>query len=274
MRTEDRNDSSKVLKSTLASETLHEQWWDTYLDAANIRFHEKVFDRIYTAFSDSENDEILDAGCGNCTHAVALARRGLRVLGIDFSNAALSAGRELITQCGLSDQVTLQHDDLTALSFPDARFKNVICWGVMMHIPRFEKAIAELVRVTEPNGVIAVHENNRKSPEAVARKLVRKYISRNQTLYETEAGDEYWKTTPAGSLLARVADIPWMVDRFQAHGCHLEQRIPVQFTESYTKLSSKTAREIVHAWNDCWFNYIGLPSLASGNLLFFRKSTC
>jgi len=272
VKTDERTDSSDILKNTLASETVHAQWWDTYWDAANIRFHEKIFDKIYTIFSESGDDEILDAGCGNCTHAIALARRGLRVFGIDFSDAALSAGRAMIAQCGLDGQIKLQQDDLTALSFQDARFKNVICWGVMMHIPQFRQAIGELARVTRPNGLIAVHENNRQSPEAIVRRLVRKYISRSRTIHETEAGDEYWKTTPAGSLLARVADIEWMVDRFREHGCHLEQRIPVQFSESYTKLSSKTARGFIHAWNDCWFNYIGSPKLATGNLLIFRKT--
>ena len=242
------------------------------MDKSNVRFHEKVFDQIFKICSVGDDDEILDAGCGNCTHAMAFARRGARILGIDFSDAALSAGREMVSRCGRADQITLQREDLTALSFPNNRFSCVICWGVMMHVPQFDKAIAELARVTRPNGFIAVHENNRMSVDAIVRRLARKHIRGHQTIVETAAGDEYWKTTPAGTLLARVADIDWMIEKFRDHGCQLERRLPVQFTEIYTKLDRKIARDLVHAWNGFWFDRVGHPKRAFGNLVIFRKA--
>lgn len=48
------------------------------------------------------------------------------------------------------------HGDLCALPFADGVFDTVICFHVLEHVPNDRAAVAELVRVTEPDGRVIV----------------------------------------------------------------------------------------------------------------------
>ena len=45
-------------------------------------------------------DRILDVGCGHGRHAVTLAQRGVRVVGVDFACALLTRASDLAAKCG------------------------------------------------------------------------------------------------------------------------------------------------------------------------------
>jgi SAM-dependent methyltransferase len=45
-----------------------------------------------------------------------------------------------------------RHDDIEALGFDDGSFSAVVCWSVLEHVPRPERAIAEMHRVLRPGG--------------------------------------------------------------------------------------------------------------------------
>lgn len=54
--------------------------------------------------------------------------------------------------CGGPWRARLQHQDITALGFPDRHFDVVGSFDVLEHVPDYRRAIGELFRVTRPGG--------------------------------------------------------------------------------------------------------------------------
>jgi SAM-dependent methyltransferase len=99
-------------------------------------------------------DAVLDVATGTGNAAIAAARCGCQVSGVDYVEALLERGRERAAAEGLS--VTFIEGDAEALPFPDDSFDAVLsCVGVMF-TPDDEQAAAELVRVCRPGGTIAL----------------------------------------------------------------------------------------------------------------------
>jgi SAM-dependent methyltransferase len=99
-------------------------------------------------------DAVLDVATGTGNAAIAAARCGCEVTGVDYVEALLERGRERAAAEGLS--ITFTEGDAEQLPYPDASFDAVLsCVGVMF-TPDHEQAAAELVRVCRPGGTIAL----------------------------------------------------------------------------------------------------------------------
>jgi cyclopropane fatty-acyl-phospholipid synthase-like methyltransferase len=76
-----------------------------------------------------EGASVLDVGCGDGHHAIALAKLGHNVTGIDNSLAMLLAAAQQKEAAGIDDQrVTFMHGDMRRLP-RDREFEAVICVG-------------------------------------------------------------------------------------------------------------------------------------------------
>jgi SAM-dependent methyltransferase len=76
-----------------------------------------------------EGASVLDVGCGDGHHAIALAKLGLHVTGVDNSLAMLLAAAQHKEAAGVDDQhVTFMHGDMRRLP-RDREFQAVICVG-------------------------------------------------------------------------------------------------------------------------------------------------
>jgi ubiquinone/menaquinone biosynthesis C-methylase UbiE len=258
----------------LQGKPIHEQWESDYLNPSMDRFYDLVFADIVTRISASPASYILDAGCGYCYHTKRLARSGAKIMAVDFSEAALTSARE-----GLGspeqDQITLQQADLTDLPFATATFDSVVCWGVLMHIPEMEKALAELTRVLKPRGILALNENNVKSIDVQLRERaidgLKSVLGRKRPRKDlTPRGTESWHE---GGLLVRKTNMTFLTDYMQSLGAKLIARTPSQFTEAYTMVPSKPLKRAIYSLNEFYFRNSLSASLAIGNILYFQKKS-
>lgn len=267
-----KESESQLVESLLAKPDKHRQWTGHYRTADNEAFFEQAFDYVARELAAPPGSVILDVGCGSCAHSVRLARRGLRVRAVDFSESALGMARQHVEAQGLADRIELGRESLLGLSFPDASFDYALCWGVLMHIPDVERAVAELARVLRPGGLLVVSEGNMSSVEAVGLRAVKRLLGAEKAeVKRTPAGVEFWKEDEGGALVTRQADIDWLVRSFARGRARLVTRAAGQFSEGYAMTSSPAVRKLVHAFNNFWFRRVGAARPAYGNILIFRK---
>lgn len=257
----------------LAGSSIHEQWVSTYRTAEAQKFYELAFDDIVTRLGAPPGSLVLDAGCGSCAKSVLLAARGLNVVAVDFSERALELGAATVRHCGLEDRVTLRREDLLHLSFPDAAFRFAVCWGVLMHVPALEQAVAELARVLAPGGLLTVSEGNMRSAQSFALRLAKRLAGRNRGLLRrTPVGLECIEEGDEGTLLTRQIDVPAFVALCARHRLRLRHRLAGQFTELYAVARSRRVQHLIHLANRFWFRRVGWARPAFGNILVFEKS--
>jgi ubiquinone/menaquinone biosynthesis C-methylase UbiE len=263
---------SRLLEPWLATPETHHRWMADYLGHDNDRFFELAFDRVARVLEAPRDAVVLDVGCGGCAHAVRLAGHGFMVQAVDVSEAALNIAAARVAAEKLEGRITLRREDLLGLSFADRTFDYILCWGVLMHVADIETAIGELARVLKPGGVLVISEGNMRSLEArVARVLRPLRRRRTGERRRTPAGIECWSAGPTGKRLTREADIAWLTRQFEKRGVQVTGRFAGQFTEAYTRVSSRWLKAWIHGFNSWWFRKIRSPHLAAGNVVVLRN---
>ena len=125
-------------------------------------------------------ERLLDLGCGGGRHAFQAARLGARVVALDADDVEVKHVRDTIGamldagEIRSDDEAGAVQGDALHLPFADASFDRVIAAEVLEHIPEDGSAMAELSRVLEPGGTMAVTVP-RFGPEAVNWALSNEY---------------------------------------------------------------------------------------------------
>jgi SAM-dependent methyltransferase len=108
-----------------------------------------------------ERDTVLDAGCGSGRTSIALTRahRHARIVALDRFDAEYieQGGRVLLERnlriAGITDRVTVEKGDITALPFADGAFDSAVSAHVMDHLgPNKKRGLGEILRVLKPGG--------------------------------------------------------------------------------------------------------------------------
>jgi SAM-dependent methyltransferase len=94
---------------------------------------------------------VLEIGVGTGQVALPLHEAGVSMVGLDLSLAMMTV---LMDKAGGRRLFPLVNGDATALPFGDDRFDAVLFRWVLHLIPDWRDAIAELVRVVRPGGVV------------------------------------------------------------------------------------------------------------------------
>jgi ubiquinone/menaquinone biosynthesis C-methylase UbiE len=97
---------------------------------------------------------VLDVATGSGNAALAAARLGSQVVGVDYVEALLERGRLRAAAEGLS--VDLRLGDAEQLAFPDSSFDAVLSVFGSMFAPDQARSAREIARVTRPGGTIAL----------------------------------------------------------------------------------------------------------------------
>jgi len=109
-----------------------------------------------------EGDRVLDAACGTGDLAIADVKAGAgKVTGLDFSEAMLARARRK------APAVEWVRGDMLALPFADATFDAATVGFGVRNVSDLELALAELRRVLQPGGRLAILEITR--PRGIAK---------------------------------------------------------------------------------------------------------
>ena len=104
-------------------------------------------------------DTLLDVGCATGLFLNAMQEHGWSVAGVELSNYAATYAQETF---GLPVTIgTLEH-----AQFPDSRFNAVTMWDVLEHVIDPKITIAEVYRILQPGGMLALSLPNPASWEA------------------------------------------------------------------------------------------------------------
>jgi demethylmenaquinone methyltransferase/2-methoxy-6-polyprenyl-1,4-benzoquinol methylase len=98
---------------------------------------------------------VLDVASGTGLVAQELARKNLRVVGVDQSPAMLRRGVTSIRSRGLQEQVHLAMGQAQALPFADETFDAVTFTYLLRYVDDPGATLRELARVLRPGGVMA-----------------------------------------------------------------------------------------------------------------------
>jgi SAM-dependent methyltransferase len=110
-------------------------------------------ERVLIEFlSNVSGRRVLDMATGTGRAALALARRGAIVTGVDASAEMLAVARTRAADAGVP--IEFAQGDAHALAYPDRSFDAVICLRMLMHVPDWRRALSELCRVARERLVI------------------------------------------------------------------------------------------------------------------------
>lgn len=116
----------------------------------------------YETLELAPGDLLLDLGCGFGRHAYEAARRGARVVALDFGQAEVEGVRDTLAAMRDAGELTADAEtgvvrgDAFALPFADGTFDRIIASEILEHLTPDTAAMAELARVLRPGGTIAV----------------------------------------------------------------------------------------------------------------------
>ena len=108
------------------------------------------------------DDLFLDAGAGFGRHAFEAARRGARVVALDYAAEELTGTRATFAAMAVAGEIPMDRfvgvlrGDATKLPFADGLFDRIVTSEVLEHIQDDVAAIGELTRVLKPGGTLGV----------------------------------------------------------------------------------------------------------------------
>jgi len=148
VRTQDKN-----IEKIVGSGTPDEEWLEDQSAYLVKRTHLELLRLV-----PSQDQLILDAGCGPGTYGVILAQEGNKVIGLEISPEATQVAGQRANEKKVKFLPAV--GDLEKLPFKDNSFDICFCGWVLHHFPDTSASVAELSRVLKPGGKIALAEPN------------------------------------------------------------------------------------------------------------------
>lgn len=248
-----------------------ERWDEDYYHPIALRFYDAAIADMLAMMHVDKGATVLDAGCGPGVHSIRVAKAGYRVRAIDISTTMLAEARRRATAEHVADRIEFDQKDLTRLEIPDASFRYVFSWGVIIHIPEASKALDELARIIEPGGKLALFITNKSALdhkiESLARLLVRKPLTGMQSY---ELGDGIWYGKDDEKLWVWRFETGAIVDYLKAHGFRLTHRRIGALSEIQRRLSGMPRRQLLRL-NDAAYRWNWPAGMATTQLLVFEK---
>lgn len=128
-------------------------------DQRAARFNQMYKQHTFTLLDIQPGHSVLDAGCGTGQDALEMAwlvgATG-HVVGIDFSQTMIDEANK--RSQGMSLPASFRQGDVHRLESKDNTFDRCRADKTFQHLPEPRQALAELIRVTKPNGKLLIVE--------------------------------------------------------------------------------------------------------------------
>ena len=130
--------------------------------------------RQVESWTPDEPRKILDVGTGTARIPILLCQQqpDWRVVAIDLAASMLQIAQRNVIQAQLQQSIRLEDVDAKGLPFSDGEFDAVMSNTIVHHIPEPGPAIAEMVRVLRPGGLLFLRDLFRPGSEAEVEALV------------------------------------------------------------------------------------------------------
>lgn len=115
---------------------------------------QEIADEVVDDLGVGEGHDYLDVATGSGNAAIAAAKRGATVTGLDLVPELIDAARARFAEAGLEAELVVGNAE--ELPFADESFDRVTSIFGAMFAPRHQMAADELVRVSRPGATIAV----------------------------------------------------------------------------------------------------------------------
>lgn len=156
---------------------------------------------------------IADVGTGTGRAALALARTGAGVIGIDASAEMLAVAARRAHEAGV--EIRFERGDAHDLPLPDRAVDGAVCLRVLMHTPDWRKCLGELCRVARSTVVFDF-------PSATSAAALQAGIRRVK--HAAGMKTEAYRVMRAGDVRRELARHGW---RVRAH--HRQFVLPIAF---------------------------------------------
>ncbi len=139
-------------------------WRDTYKekDIQGIIYQQRqaVALRYIDGLSLARNARVLEIGCGAGFMTAALAERGFVVEAIDHAQTMVNLTLDHARRKGIESRINACTGDIHELSYGDQSFDLIVALGVIPWLHDFQRALAEITRVTAPSGFVVLTFDN------------------------------------------------------------------------------------------------------------------
>lgn len=103
---------------------------------------------------------ILDIATGTGDLAISMQRKlnADRIIGADISEGMMDVGRQKVAEAGLSEHISFEYQDCTALTYAEDSFDAVTAAFGVRNFEDIEQGIREMHRVLRPDGHVMILE--------------------------------------------------------------------------------------------------------------------
>ncbi len=164
--------------------------------------------RLLSMLEPRTGARLLDVGCGTGDMLQAAVDRNLSAVGLDVSDVGVESARRRVPK------VECVVGAAENLPFADASFDCVTCMGSLEHFVDMERALAEMIRVTRPDGRLLILVPNSRHYWMPVLRVVRAVFPKLAQPVERHATPQEWErllTKQGLRILAVHKDNDWYV---------------------------------------------------------------